>query len=139
MGEMSNNEKAGLIALVGGILMLLAGVTGAAAWVTIGEIVEEMMGNDSLTIVFQILAILGGLGGLLVILGGLLFWKKGSGSAKVGKLLITIGAGFGLIGLIIFIILALMGDDPGTALFGALTIGFIGLILSIIARMKVET
>ena len=138
MGEMTNNQKAAVIAIVGGIMMLIAGVTGAAAWERIGEIVQDAMENDSLNIVFQILAILGGLGGLLVILGGLLFLKEG-GSAKVGKLLITIGAGFGLIGLIIFIILAIMGDDPGTTLLGALSIGFIGLILSIVARMKVET
>ena len=133
---MTNNEKAGIIAMVGGVLMLVAGVTGAAAWENIGELAQGIVGNDSLNLVFQVLVILGGLGGLIVILGGLLFRKKDK--VKFGKALITIGAGFGLIGLVIFMILALMGEEMVATLVGALGIGFIGLILSIVARKKVR-
>ena len=134
--KMTNNEKAGIIAMVGGVLMLVAGVTGAAAWENIGELAQGIVGNDSLNLVFQVLVILGGLGGLIVILGGLLFRKKDK--VKFGKALITIGAGFGLIGFVIFIILALMGEEMVTTLVGAMGIGFIGLVLSIAARMKVR-
>ena len=134
--KMTNNEKAGIIAMVGGVLMLVAGVTGAAAWENIGELAQGIVGNDSLNLVFQVLVILGGLGGLIVILGGLLFRKKDK--VKFGKALIAIGAGFGLIGFVIFIILALMGEEMVTTLVGAMGIGFIGLVLSIAARMKVR-
>ncbi len=73
----------------------------------------------------------------IVILGGLLIKSK-KDNVKFGKLLITIGAGFGLIGLIIFVVLTIMGDDPTAGLFGVLGIGFIGLIFSIVARQKAE-
>lgn len=136
MGNMTNNEKAGVIAIVGGILMLIAGVTGAATWEKLGELAQDVTGNSDLNIVFQVLALLGSLGGLIVIVGGLLFRKKDK--VKVGKLLITIGAGFGLIGLIIFLVLAFMGDEMVATVLGALSLGFVGLVLSIAARMKVR-
>ena len=134
--KMTNNEKAGVIAMVGGVLMLVAGLTGAAAWENIGELAQDLVGNDSLNLVFQVLVVLGGLGGLIVILGGLLFRKKDK--VKFGKALIAIGAGFGLIGLAIFILLALMGEEMIATLVGVLGIGFAGLVLSIAARMKVR-
>ena len=141
--ELTNNEKAGYIGIVGGVLMLLAGVTGAAAWTALGELTTQIIGNDSLNLVFQILALVGSLGGIVVILGGLMITGKIMKAKKdkavsSGKLLITLGAGFGLIGLIIFIILALLGDNPGIAIFTALGIGMIGLIMSIIARQKAQ-
>jgi hypothetical protein len=129
------NKTAAILAILGGIILLIAGVTGAAAWERLGDLAIEITGIEALGTVFQILVVMGSLGGLLVILGGLLFsWDKVGG----GKVLIAIGAGMGLIGLIIFLILTLMSDDPGGNIIGALSIGFVGLILSIIARMKAD-
>jgi len=135
--QMTNREKAAIYAIIGGILMLIVGVTGAGAWQTIGELVESFIENDSLNIVFQVLVLIGGLGGLIVILGGLLIKSK-KDNVKFGKLLITLGAGFGLIGLIILVVLTVLGDNPGSELYGVLGIGFIGLIFSIAARQKAE-
>jgi hypothetical protein len=134
--QMTRNEKAAIIGVVGGLLMLIAGASGAATWEEIGRLVKELIGNDSLNLVFQILVILGGLGGLVVILGGVLLRKRDT--VKGGKALITIGAGFGLIGLIIFIVLAITSENPETVLLGALGIGLVGLVLSIAARMRAQ-
>ncbi len=144
MGKgMSANEKAGILGIAGGILMLIAGLTGAVAWRTIGEMTVEFTQIEALGSVFQILVILGSLGGFLVMLGGLLFLLKlkiitKETRVKVGKILIAIGAGFGLLSLIIFIVLALFGENPLSSFFGALGIGFAGLILSIAARATAQ-
>ena len=141
--KMSNNEQAGLIAIIGGIFMLLAGITGAATWAALGDLAEQITGNSSLNIVFQILALVGSLGGLVIILGGLMIHgkyikMKKDKRVKFGKFFMTIGAGMGVIGLIIFLVLAIFSDDPAGNIFGAVGLGLIGLILTIIARQKAK-
>ena len=132
MSKKNENEKAGLIGIVGGILLLIAGVTGAAAWQSISDTIVSLTGIEILGLVFGILVILGSLGGLLVIAGGFLI--RGNKKVGPGKTMVTIGAGFGLIGLIIFIILTVRnGQMP---FLTGLSIGFIGLILTISARKK---
>jgi hypothetical protein len=133
MGE--TNKTAGMLAILGGLFMLIAGLTGAATWQHLGDLAIDITGIDALGIVFQILVVMGSLGGLLVILGGLLLRADKVGG---GKALITIGAGMGIIGLLIFLIVTLLGDDPGGSLIGAMGIGFVGLILTIVARMKAQ-
>ncbi len=141
--KLTNNEQAGLIAIIGGILMLLAGMTGAATWAALGDLAFEITGNSSLNIVFQVLALMGSLGGLLVILGGLFIHgqyikMKKDKRVKTGKFFITIGAGMGIVGLIIFLVLTLFSDDPAGNILGAVGLGFIGLILTMIARQKTK-
>ena len=137
----SQNEKAGIVGLIGGVLMMVAGVTGAATWKNIGEQVVTITGIDALGSVFQILVALGSLGGLLVILGSLFIgWNvlniKTTSRVKGGKIMITIGAGFGLLGLLIFLLITMLGEDPFGNFIGAIGIGFAGLICSIYARQK---
>ena len=141
--KMTNNEQAGLMAIIGGILMLLAGMSGAATWKALGDLAFEITGIDSLNIVFQILALAASLGGLVIILGGFMIHgkyikMKKDKRVKVGKLFITLGAGMGVIGLIIFLVLALFSTDPEGTIFGAVGFGFVGLILTIIARQKTK-
>ncbi|MFO7791552.1 MAG: hypothetical protein R6W73_01035 [Candidatus Saliniplasma sp.] len=136
-----DNETAGLIGIIGGVLMLIAGVTGAANWAKLGEMAIEITGQEYLAIVFQILVLIGSLGGLVVILGGLLIHEKimkGDQKTRVttGIILITIGAGFGLIGLIIFLVVTFMGKDPVINFLAGIGLGFIGLLMSIVARHK---
>jgi len=135
------NETAGLMGIIGGVLMLVAGVTGAATWAKLGDIAIEVTGLGSLGIVFQILVLVGSLGGLVVILGGLMLYgkiKKGDQKTRVitAKILITIGAGFGLIGLIIFLVVTFIGKDPAINFIAGIGLGFIGLLMSIVARQK---
>ena len=139
--KMTNNEQARLIAIIGGILMLLAVITGAATWAALGALIVEVTGSNDMKLPFQILALIGSLGGLVIILGGLIIHgkyikMKKDKRVKVGKLFITLGAGMGIIGLIIFLVLALFSTDPADSIFGAIGFGFVGLILTIIARAK---
>ena len=139
--KMTNNEKAGLIAIIGGILMLLAGITGAATWAALGDLIVEVTGNNDMKLPFQILAIIGSLGGLVIMLGGLMIHgkyikMKKDKRVKVGKLFITLGAGMGVIGLIIFLVLAVFSTDPAGNIFGAIGFGFVCLILTIVASQK---
>ncbi len=131
----SNNKKAGSMAIIGGVLMLLAGVTGAAAWKALGDTAIEITGMGALGTIFQMLVLIGSLGGLVVILGGLMVSLE---SVSIGKIMITIGAGFGIIGLIIFLVVTFMGDQPAGNFLAGIGLGFIGLVLTIIARQKAE-
>jgi hypothetical protein len=134
--QLTRNEKAAILGIVGGVLMLVAGTSGAATWESIGEWVRTQFESDVIDLIFQILVVLGALGGLVVILGGALLRKRDT--VRSGKLLITIGAGFGLIGLMIFIAMAVLDEDPGATLLGALGVDFVGLVLSIAARTRAQ-
>ena len=137
----TNNEKAAWLGIVGGILMIIAGVTGAATWNSIGDQAVSITGNQDLATAFQALVLLGSLGGFLVIIGCLFIgWKivkmDRKKRVKLGKFFVSIGAGFGLFGLLIIGILILLGDDPMGNFIGAMGIGFIGLMLTVMARQR---
>jgi len=141
--QMTKYEKAFILAIAGGILMLITGMSGAATWRQLGEMAEEVTRSGILGDIFRVLVILGALGGLLVIIGGLMFILKSKKVQQktrvgIGKVLISIGAGFGLIGLLILCIVTFLSDNPVQGLFGAIGLGFVGLVLSIIARAKVS-
>jgi len=128
------NKSVMLIAIIAGILLLISGISGLATWEAIQEFVtNNIVDNAVIQIVFAILIFIASLGGIAVIIGGLLIGKDQVGT---GKFLITLGAGLGIIGLIVSIYYAYM---EGTLdIWGFFSIGFIGLILSIIARMMAK-
>jgi len=126
----SKNTTSMVLAIVAGVLFLLAGITGAAAWEAIRHFVTaNIVENEIVEFAFAILIFLASLGGVIVIAGGLLIGKNRVG---IGKFLIALGAGIGLIGLIITIIVAAMENDLTVG--GFFTVGMVGLILSIVAR-----
>lgn len=127
----SKNSQAMGIAIVAGILLLIAGVSGLATWETIKDFVTtHVMDNSIVQIVFAILIFIASLGGIAVIAGGLLIGKNKIGT---GKFLIALGAGLGLIGLIFSVLVAYVEGNLTIGSF--LSIGSIGLILSIVARV----
>ena len=127
----SKNSKAMGIATVAGILLLIAGISGLTTWETIKDFVtKHVMDNTITQIIFAILIFIASLGGIAVIAGGLLIGKN---KTVTGKLLINLGAGLGLIGLIFSIIVAY--TDRNLTLGSFFSIGTIGLILSIVARI----
>ena len=137
----SQNEECGRIGIVGGILMIIAGVTGAVTWRQIGELAVEITGSNALGPVFQVLVALGSLGGFLVILGAIFIgWPiikiKTKDRLNIGKLMITVGAGFGLLGLAIFLLLTMRGEKPFVNFLAAMGMGFVGLLCSMYARLK---
>ncbi len=127
----SKNSKAMAIAIVAGILLLISGVSGLATWETIKDFVTTyIIDNTVVQIIFTILIFIASLGGIAVIAGGLLIGKNKIGT---GKLLISLGAGLGLIGLIFSIIVAYI--EGNLTLGSFFSVGAIGLILSIVARI----
>ena len=127
----SRNNQAMGIAIVAGILLIIGGISGLATWETIKDFVTtHIMDNSIMQIVFTILIFIASLGGIAVIAGGILIGKNKVG---LGKFIIALGAGLGLIGLIFSFIVTFM---EGNFTIGSFTsIGTIGLILSIVARM----
>jgi len=118
-------------AIVGGVLLLIAGITGLAAMETIKNFVENTLHIQSSTVnlIFMVLVFIAALGGIAVIIGGFLI---GGSLVRTGKFLIALGAGIGLIGLIIGIAIAYY--QGGTLQIGS-GVGFFGVILSIVARI----
>ena len=132
MGE--KNKQAMIIAIFAGILLLISGVSGLATWEAISNFVTtNVIDNYIVQIIFAVLIFIASLGGLSVIIGGLLIGKDKVGT---GKFFITLGAGLGLIGLIVSIIVTIMENNFTIGSF--FSVGAIGLILSIIARMMVK-
>jgi len=130
----SNNAKAMALAVIAGILLLIAGVSGLATWQAVRDfVVTYIVDNSIVELVFAFLIFIASLGGISVIAGGLLIGKHKLGT---GKFLITLGAGLGLIGLIVAIIIAY--TEGNLTLGSFFSIGIIGLILSIIARMMAK-
>lgn len=124
------NRAAMVIAIVSGILLFVAGTNGIATWEMIKTFVAtHIIDNIAVQIVFAILIFIASLGGVSVIVGGLLIGKN---KVLTGKVIISLGAGMGLIGLIVSVILAVAENSfiIGTHI----SVGGIGLILSIIAR-----
>ena len=127
----SKNSKSMDIAIVAGILLLIAGVSGVATWEIIKDFVtNHVIDNYIVQIIFIVIIFIASLGGIAVIAGGLLIGKDKIGA---GKFLIALGAGFGLIGLIFSIAVAYMEKNLTISSF--LSIGAIGLILSMVARI----
>ena len=130
----SKNKAAMGVAIVAGLLLLIEGISGFATWSTIQEFVEDnVTDNEIVMYIFVILIFIASLGGISVIIGGLLIGKN---KVKTGKFIIALGAGLGLIGLIVSIIIGL--TEGSFTLNSLITLGAIGLILSIVARMMAE-
>jgi len=127
----SRNSQAMGLAIVAGILLLISGVSGMATWETIRDFVStHIMDNDIIHILFVILIFIASLGGISVIIGGFLIGKK---KVRTGKFVIALGAGLGLIGLLVSLIISVF--EGSFTISSYTSVGAIGLILSIVARM----
>ncbi len=132
--RLSNNQVAAIIGLAAGLLMLIAGFSGAAGWQRILEFVQEKLGtNEGVSILARILVTIASLGGILVLIGSALIY---SDRVRAGRVAIWLGAGFGLIGLALFILIHLERQEIPFA--SGIGLGAIGVILSIVARVKSE-
>ena len=129
-----DNKKARIVAILAGILLLISGISGLATWETIKDfVINNIIDNSFVQIIFAVLIFIASLGGISVIIGGLLIGKD---KIRTGKLFISLGAGLGIIGLIFSIIVAIMENN---LIIGSyFSVGFIGLILSIIARLLIK-
>jgi hypothetical protein len=126
--------------MVGGGLLLIAGVHGSLG--ILGDIFEEISSllpetADLIHTTLVLLAVIASLGGVTVIAGGFLILKK---KRLTGKLFISLGGSVGVIG---FAINLVSGLGLGWAILSSAvavfavgqSIGWIGLIISLIARI----
>ena len=141
------NKKWVILCIIGGILMILGSTIGSIAFFEmIFGLLQGILSQSLLKIVdlvLKVLAYIAGGGGVSVIIGAILV---GIGVYRLGKIIIAIGAGIGLIGFIIYIIVSILNGSIANELIGIIIqainggYGFIGVLLTIIARtgMKVE-
>jgi hypothetical protein len=130
----SKNQTTVILAFIAGILLLISGISGYTTWDSIKEFVtNNILDNFIMQLTFSILIFIASLGGISVIIGG---WLISKNNITTGKMFITLGAGIGFIGLMIEVIISIMQND--FTLAGFLSIGTIGIILSIIARLKIK-
>lgn len=126
------------LALIGGFLLFQVGWIGSIGF--IDDIAAYALLYfptiaDIITLVLTALLYIASLGGIAVIVGGILIAMNREGT---GKFVIGLGAGIGLIGLIIMLAEALIAGGVD-AFLDVLTlvsqsIAWIGVILSILAR-----
>ena len=131
------NKIAGILFIVGGALLVVAGTTGME------PLLEEILKYIQPTVdaslilasIFRVLIFIAALGGISVIIGGLLTFYV----PRIGKLLVMLGAGLGLFGFLIPMMLAWYQGIPINELFGGYvssTGGYVlGIIPTIIGRL----
>ena len=133
---MAVEKKWVLLCILGGILMIISSAVGSVSFFAlVFGIASDLLGEEvalALSIVLTIFAIIAALGGVAVIIGVILVTRDKMG---LGKFIIGLGAGMGLIGLIIFIITNFMAG-PLAIVFALISggIGLFGVILTIFAR-----
>ncbi len=139
------NKKWILLCIIGGILMIIGSVIGSITFFeTLFDLIEADVGEDVAKIVSLVIQILGYIamaGGISVIVGSIIV---AMGHYRLGKFIIGIGAGMGLISLLIFLITGIVEGSILEELDQIVTetihgsYGFLGVILTIIARMKLK-
>jgi ABC-type multidrug transport system fused ATPase/permease subunit len=132
-----------LLALAGGICMLVAGVSGGVAIYAFAfnQISAEL--PQLATVLGYLLAaltIIASLGGIAVIVGGIMIL---GGRITSGKLFIGLGAGFGIFSVIVGLATGLAQGwglvASAEAIFATgQTLGWVGIFLSIFARFAAK-
>jgi len=126
------------LCILGGILMILSSIIGSVSFFAlVFGIASDLLGSEAayiLSTVLIIFAFIAGLGGIAVILGVILVVRDKIG---LGKFIIGLGAGMGLIGFIIFIITSIMAG-PLAIVYALIngSYGLLGVIFTIFARRK---
>jgi hypothetical protein len=123
------NHQASLLALVGGVFLLVSRLTGVAFWSPVAEDVARALGVP--VWVFLPLILIAALGGFAVIIGGLLIRRA---RVDLGLFFIVLGVGMDFIGLVIAVAGLVHGSSP--AMGAASVLGIIGVVLSLGARVR---
>jgi len=139
------NKKWIILCIIGGILIFVSSIVGSASFFTlIFSYASDILGPDSAAIfslILQIFTYIALGGGISVIIGAIIV---ALGTYGIGKFIIGLGAGMGLIGLIIFIITSIITGSIIADITGLVvsiingSYGFLGVILTIISRMRLK-
>ena len=133
--DLSDNMKAAWIAGVAGVLMLLSGATGASQWQRTFTTLSEFVGpSPILRFLALVFIAIGSAGGVFVLLGAYGFRNN---RVRTARTVIWFGTGFTIFSLIAYILYQLRqgGDFPFA---GASFLGFVGILLSVVARFKAK-
>jgi hypothetical protein len=124
---------AGLIAMVGGFLMIYSGyVSHSLLYQAFGQLVLPYLGGfagNTVSLIISVLELINALGGIVVVIGGLVLV---SGHGRTGRIVILLGGGAGLLGL-----LASFGYSAyRLGLDQTITYApyWVGLVLAVVAR-----
>jgi len=129
-------RAAGYLAIVGGILLFIAGATGWGLFAFLWGILKDHLGlagahADMVRLLFQILIFLANLGGITVILGG---WAMLKGFRRTGRVLVMIGCGAGLLTLVWQLLVAYANDSVDAWTGFMMSFTGIGTVLAIVAQ-----
>jgi phosphoglycerol transferase MdoB-like AlkP superfamily enzyme len=133
--DLSDNMKAAWIAGVAGVLMLISGATGASQWERTFETVANLVGpSPVLRFLALVFIAIGSVGGVFVLLGAYGFRND---RVRTARTVIWFGTGFTILSLIAFVVYQWQrgGDFPFA---GASFLGFLGILLSVVARFKAK-
>ncbi|MBD3214847.1 MAG: hypothetical protein GF311_19705 [Candidatus Lokiarchaeota archaeon] len=140
------NKKWIVLCIIGGILMIIGSVVGDVTFFTmVFSILEDANPGLApiLNLVLRIFTYIALGGGASVIIGSVIV---AIGQYGIGKFIISLGAGMGLIGLIVYLISGIYaGTLSAELLIWMLSLislnggfGFLGVILTIIGRFKLK-
>ncbi len=126
----AKKRTAALLAIVSGVLLLSGQFSGAARW---QALIDTLSGFIEVTpwiqALFLAIIVIASLGGIALILAGILIAR---GSSALPRLLILLGAGFGILSFLVYTIpQAIRGQFP---LIGESAVVTVGVVLSIVAR-----
>jgi hypothetical protein len=138
-----SRRTAFLLALVGGVCLLIAGVSGSVGLYAMAATEITLLYPQLTTIVsivLPILSFIASLGGIAVIIGGILILGV---RLTTGKFLIMMGAGAGVLGIVLGLASGMAAGltlvQSATAVFATYQlVGWIGIALSILARMMAK-
>ncbi len=127
---MKRNTQAAILAVIAGILLLYVGANGVAGVDRLFAMLEEWFGaNEALRILAYVLGAIAALGGIAVLIGAYLLAVD---RVRMGKLLITLGSGAGIITLLVFLARNL-SSEQFSYLYAVLP-AILGVVLAIAAR-----
>lgn len=139
------NKKWIVICIIGGLLMFISSIVGSVSfYALVFSVVSGILGPvaaATLSIVLLVFTYIALGGGISVIIGAIIV---ALGSYGIGKFIIALGAGMGLIGLIIFLITSILAGSVISSIIGLIlqilngSYGFLGVLLTIIARMRLK-
>ncbi len=125
-----------IIAIIAGILLLVTGIQGPIGlYQTIKDTLPNLIQNQTIIQIADIIAAIfiaiALAGGLAVIAGGIIILFN---RVTIGKFIVAVGTGVGIIWLIILSITLLTTLQVSAVIGQNSLLGWIGLILSFIAR-----
>jgi uncharacterized membrane protein len=143
-GILMKNKHCFVLALIGGVILFIQGVTGSIGFFSylpmLLDIPELAPLGPVITYIIYIVGIIAASGGIGAIAGGYLLTTSRVGT---GRFIIGIAVGMSLVGIIIGLIQVVWLSGV-TAIWDALTIlsqtaGIVGIVLTIIARRTART